>query len=73
MAFLLALPIPPIVPLTNTLPAICILVTALAMMEEDGLLIWLGYAMGALTVFYFVLTASLIISAMTKLFHAWFS
>ena len=54
MAFLLALPVP--LPFTNTLPAYTIILLAASMMEEDGVLIWLGYgvAVGALAYFGFI-------------------
>ena len=60
LAVLLALPIPPVIPLTNTLPAYGILLVALSMMEEDGALIWVGYVVTALTTVYFVVWAAAI-------------
>lgn len=42
-AFLLMLPLP--IPFSNTIPAWSILLLALGMMEEDGVVIFLGYAM----------------------------
>lgn len=68
LAFLLALPIPPIVPFTNTLPGIAILLVAVSMMEEDGVLIWLGYAAVALSLGYFWLMGDLIWRGLTRLF-----
>lgn len=53
MAFCLALPIPPVIPLTNTLPAYAIVFVALSMMEEDGAMIWLGYGVAVGTLLYF--------------------
>ena len=48
MGFYLALPLA--IPFTNFLPAYAIVFLALAMMEQDGLLIWLGHlaSLGAL-------------------------
>lgn len=60
MAFLLALPLPPVPPLTNTLPALAILLLALSVMEEDGLLIWAGYFMSLVTLAYLGFWAGLI-------------
>lgn len=52
LGLLLALPIPPVVPFSNTLPSYAIILIAASMMEEDGLMIWLGYAMAAATLGY---------------------
>ena len=54
MAFLLALPLPPFPPLTNTCPGYAIIFLAVAMMEEDGVLIWVGYAVSLGTSLYFL-------------------
>jgi hypothetical protein len=61
MAFLLALPLPFIVPLTNTLPSYAILLLSLSMMEEDGAMIWAGYAVALGTVAYFSACAGAIL------------
>ena len=60
MAVLLALPLP--LPFTNTLPAYTIILLAASTMEEDGVLIWLGYGVAAGTLAYFVLISGLIIA-----------
>ncbi|MBI3417797.1 MAG: exopolysaccharide biosynthesis protein [Verrucomicrobia bacterium] len=60
MAFLLALPIPPIVPFSNTLPCYAIILIAASMMEEDGFLIWLGYTVSLGTAVYFFLVGEVI-------------
>ena len=41
---LLAAPIPPIIPISNLVPAAGILLVSASMMERDGLMIWMGYA-----------------------------
>lgn len=66
MAILLALPLPPLVPFTNTLPAYAILFLALSIMEEDGLLIWLAYALSAATCGYFYFLTDMIVLLVTK-------
>lgn len=43
LALILALPLPPVIPFTNSVPAIAIMLICLSMMEEDGVLIWFGY------------------------------
>lgn len=52
LAFLMALPLPPVVPFTNSLPSYAIILIALSIMEEDGLTIWLGYVTGVVSVVY---------------------
>jgi hypothetical protein len=61
LAFLLALPIPPIIPLTNILPGYSIIFLAASMMEEDGLMIWGAYFLSLVTLAYFASVAGLII------------
>ncbi|MEN9734074.1 MAG: hypothetical protein RLZ45_2069 [Verrucomicrobiota bacterium] len=39
----LAAPIPPIIPLSNLTPSIGLILVAAGMMEEDGLVLWMGY------------------------------
>lgn len=51
-AFLLMLPLP--IPLTNTLPAISIVLTATGMIEEDGAVIVAGYLMAVISWLYIV-------------------
>ena len=41
---LLAAPIPPIIPISNLVPAVGILLVAASMMDRDGVMIWMGYA-----------------------------
>lgn len=68
-AFLLALPLPPIPPFTNMFPGYAIILLAASMMEEDGLLIWAGYAATLGTTIYFVVCARMIATHFTKWFH----
>ena len=60
MAVLLMLPFPPIPPFTNALPTYAIILLAASMMEEDGVMIWLGYAMSLGTVIYLAFWAGVI-------------
>ena len=64
MAFLLALPVP--LPFTNTLPAYTIILLAASMMEEDGVLIWLGYGVATGALAYFGLISGSIVALLAK-------
>ncbi|MBI2926093.1 MAG: exopolysaccharide biosynthesis protein [Verrucomicrobia bacterium] len=66
-AALLALPIPPLIPFTNMLPSYAIIVIAVSMMEEDGVMIWAGYTAGLGTIAYFAFCAEKIAEALAKL------
>jgi hypothetical protein len=59
MGFLLALPLA--IPFTNTTPAYAIIFVAASMMEEDGVMIWMGYAASLGTTIYFAFCAELIV------------
>ena len=72
MAFLLALPLPPIPPFTNMFPSYAIILLAVSMMEEDGAMIWLAYAVSLGTTAYFVFWAGFICAYLDKLIHAMF-
>jgi hypothetical protein len=56
----LALPLPPIPPLGNTLPSYAIILLAASMMEEDGLLIWWAYGLTVFNLIYFSIWAYII-------------
>lgn len=58
MSGLLALPIP--LPGTNQLPAFSIILIALSMMEEDGVLVFYAYGLGVLTTIAFAVLLTLI-------------
>jgi len=60
---LLAIPIPPVIPLTNIIPTLAIVTMALAVMEEDGVVMILGFGITAGTTVYFGLMAGLILAA----------
>ncbi len=59
MACLLALPFPPLPPLTNSMPCYALILLAAAMMEDDGVLIWIAYAvaLGAVAYLGFIVAA----------------
>jgi hypothetical protein len=71
MAFLLALPLPPVpVPFTNFFPGYSIVLVAVSMMEEDGVMIWVGYAAAGWTTFYFIFFFGLISATLVRLIHS---
>ena len=75
MGLLLAMPFPPLPPLTNALPCYCIILLAASMMEEDGVTIWFAYALSLGTTVYLGLNVLLIVEAAKKaveLIRRWF-
>ena len=66
MGLLLAMPFPPLPPLTNALPCYCIILLAASMMEEDGVTIWFAYALSLGTSVYLGLNVFLLIEAGKK-------
>jgi hypothetical protein len=75
MGLLLAMPFPPLPPLTNALPCYCIILLAASMMEEDGVTIWYGYALSLGTMVYLAVNVFVIIEAGKKaveLIRRWF-
>ena len=69
MAFLLALPLPsPPFLGSNALPSYAIILLALSMMEEDGVMIWAGYVASVVAGGYFVLLGGLIVKHLTSWF-----
>jgi hypothetical protein len=66
MALLMALPVPPILPFTNSLPCYAIILIAVSIMEEDGTSIWLGYAAVLGTLLYFGLLAGKVVPEVVK-------
>ena len=72
LAFLLALPIPPVPPFTNFLPGLSIVIMAAAMMEEDGVIIFLGYFLSAGTTIYFIFIARMVIEIFVGFAHRYF-
>lgn len=66
-AFLLALPL--VIPLSNLLPGVALILIGMGLLEEWPFLAWLG-ALGSLaTTLYFALSAELILK---QLHHGWF-
>jgi hypothetical protein len=68
MGFLLAIPLPAVLPFTHSLPCWSIIIIALAMMERDGVLIWIGYLLGLGTFAYMVFFTGLVVVGIHRLF-----
>lgn len=69
MGLMLALPLPPVLPFSHSLPCWAIIIIALAVMEGDGILIWLGYLIALGTIIYMFFFTGLALVAIHKLFH----
>lgn len=69
LALVLSLPLPsPPFFFSNSLPAYAIILIAASMMEEDGVLIWIAYAVVLVNIVFFVLIGGAIVTALT---HGW--
>lgn len=68
-AVALALPIPPIIPFTNTLPALAITLFSLGFLMRDGFMIILGHIFHVTSWGYFISVAGVAFSFATKLFE----
>ncbi len=70
LGFLLALPLPsPPFFLTNSVPAYAIVVLAASLMEEDGVMVWFGYALALVNVVFFGLLAGVIVELFLKVWR----
>lgn len=69
MALFLAMPFPPLPPFTNSLPCYAIILLAASMMEEDGVLIWFGYAVALGTIIYLGLVVGGLKHAVVKIYY----
>jgi hypothetical protein len=72
MAGMLALPIPPTIPLSNMLPGYAIIILAMSLMEEDGWLILAGYVVSLGTVAYLTTMTILQAEAISVLYSKYF-
>jgi hypothetical protein len=65
----LSLPLPPIPPLGNTLPSYAIILLAVSLMEEDGVLIWWAYGVSVFNIIYFACWAEILVNLFMKWGH----
>lgn len=66
--FLLSLPLPPLIPFSNTIPAVSVLLLTAGLMERDGLLVLFGHMVNISAWIYFALMFTL---AGSGLAHLW--
>lgn len=67
-ATLLLLPLPPVPPFTNTLPALVIVVLTMSLLERDGFWILVGHTLFVFTLGYFAFWATVIVETIERLF-----
>lgn len=67
LGILLALPIPPVVPFSNSLPSWGIILLAFATMEKDGMMIWVGYVLAVTAFIYVGLITGVVISSLERM------
>jgi hypothetical protein len=71
LALLLALPLPsPPFFFTNSIPGYAIILISASIMEQDGYLIWIGYAAAAANVVFFTLIGEGAVQVILKFWHA---
>lgn len=67
--FLLSLPLPPLIPFSNTIPAVSVLLLTAGLMERDGLLVLFGHMVNITAWIYFGLMFTLAGSGMAHLWN----
>jgi hypothetical protein len=67
--FLLFLPLPPLIPFSNTIPALSVILLTAGLMERDGLLVLLGHFLNIAGWIYFILMFTLAGHGVTKLWE----
>ena len=60
---------PPLPPFTNSLPSYAIILIAASMMEEDGITIWVGYAVAVAAMVYLGLVAGALRGVFIAIYH----
>lgn len=71
MGVLLALPLPPVLPFSNSLPSWSIILLALSIMESDGILIWAAYIVVLGTSAYLFVFSGLVVAGLHHAFDKW--
>jgi hypothetical protein len=66
---MLSLPLPPFIPLSNTIPAVSVILLTAGLMERDGLLVLFGYILNILGWVYFIVMFALAGHGVSKLWE----
>ena len=66
---LLCLPLPPLVPLSNTIPAVAVLLLTAGMIERDGLLVLFGHFVNIAAWIYFIIMGIIFGDALRYIFR----
>jgi len=67
--FLLSLPLPPLIPFSNMIPAVSVILLTAGLMERDGLLVLFGHLLNVAGWIYFIIMFRLAGHGMTKLWE----
>lgn len=65
----LSLPFPPVIPLTNTFPALAIILLSIGMIFRDGLVACIGYFVAVFTWVYYVLMGGALFLVLEKIWE----
>ncbi|MEQ1860553.1 MAG: exopolysaccharide biosynthesis protein [Chthoniobacteraceae bacterium] len=65
----LLLPLPPLIPLSNTIPALSVVLLTAGLMERDGIFVLAGYVVNVIAWIYFVVMAILLGHGIEHLWH----
>ncbi len=68
-ALLLMIPLPPLPPFTNTLPALVAVVMTFSILKRDGIGILAGYAIFLFTVGYFIFWGAVVVESFNRYGH----
>jgi hypothetical protein len=67
--FLLSLPLPPLIPFSNTIPALSVILLTAGLVERDGLLVLFGHLMNIAAWIYFIFMFVLAGNGLTRLWQ----
>jgi len=73
MGLFLAFPHPPVIPFSNSLPSWAVILLALAIMQRDGILVWVAYAVAVGTSIYLISFSVLAAAGMHHIFDLWWA